>query len=88
MTKKTMSYNEDNQKETFLINNTSTDNSENSTNNNKPPINKAKIEYEYYTPMKKIKKIIPTTPKKKKSSHEKRDLPIVGKNLLSIFESM
>ena len=88
MTKKTMSCNEENQKQTFLMNTTSTDNSENSTNNNKPPINKTRIEYEYYTPMKKIKKIIPTTPKKKKSSHENRDLPIIGKNLLSIFESI
>ena len=88
MTKKTMSYNEQNQIQTFSMNTTSTDNSENSTNNHKPQINKEKIEYEYYTPMKKIKKIIPTTPKKEKSSNENRHLPIIGKNLLSIFESL
>ena len=88
MTKKTMSYNEENQIQTFSINTTSTNNSENSTNIHKPQINEAKIEYEYCTPLKKIKKIIPTTPKKNQSSHEKRDLPIKGKNLLAIFESM
>ena len=88
MTKKTMSQNEENYPQTYSTNITTTDISENSINNQKISINKSKIEYEYYTPIKKKIKRIPSTPKKKKRTNEYQDLPINGKNLLSIFESM
>ena len=88
MTKKTMSQNEENHPQTYSTNITTTDISENSINNQKILINKSKIEYEYYTPIKKKIKRIPSTPKKKKRTTEYQDLPINGTNLLSIFESM
>ena len=93
MTKKTMSQNKLDKDENPTQPTTSNSTAENLTNSNKNKRklhNKNKVEYTYFTPKKKVKlhRYIPSTPKKKKRTYHYEDLPIVGKNLLDIFESL
>ena len=93
MTKKIMSQNgmnKDEKKEHTTENTTYTESSEYSNGSKRESANKTKIENAYRTPMKKIKfhSYILKTPKKKKRIQQYDDLPIVGKNLMNIFESM
>ena len=93
MTKKTMSQNrvdKDENPNQPTTSNSTTENSTNSCKNKRKLHNKNKVEYAYFTPMKKVKlySYVPSTPKKKKRTYHYEDLPIVGKNLMDIFESM
>ena len=93
MTKKIMSQNgmnKEENKEHTSANTASTESSEYSNNSKREYANKTKNENAYCTPMKKIKfhSYIHKTPKKKNRIQHYDDLPIVGKNLINIFESM
>ena len=93
MTKKIMSQNgmnKDEKKENTAENTTCTESSEYSNSSKRESANKTKNENAYRTPMKKIKlhSYIHKTPKKKNRIQQYDNLPIVGKNLMNIFESM
>ena len=66
------------------------ENSENSNVNKKESIKILESEYVFCTPMKKIKfhSYLLETPKKEKRTQQNEGPPIVGKNLLKIFETM
>ena len=93
MTKKLMSQNGmDNgeNKDHPPANTASTESSENANESKKESANKTKNENAFCTPIKKVKfhSYIHKTPKKKKRIQQYDGLPIVGKNLINIFESM
>ena len=93
MAKNTMKQNGINKDEIFqqvTLNNASTENSENVNKSKIKPINVTENEFIFITPIKKVKMnpYIPSTPKKKKRTLQSSTLPIVGKNLTTIFESM
>ena len=80
----------DENKEHATANTGSTESSEYSNDSKKESVKKAKNEKGFCTPMKKIKfhSYIQKAPKKKNRIQHYDDLPIVGKNLINIFESM
>ena len=80
----------DENKEHTAANTACTESSEYSNDSKKEYDNKTKNENPFCTPMKKIKfhSSILNTPKKKNRIQQYDDLPIVGKNLINIFESM
>ena len=93
MTKKIMIQNgvdKEEKKEQQATNTTSTENSENSNKLKRKTINKMKNDYAFSTPAKKVKlhPYIPSTPKKKKRTFHYDGPPIVGRNLMNIFDSM
>ena len=93
MTKKIMSQNgrdKKENKENTTANTASTETSEYINDTKRESANKTKNENAFFTPVKKIKfhSYIHKTPKKKNRIQEYDDLPIVGKNLINIFESM
>ena len=73
-----------------ILNNESTENTENFNKSKTKSINLTEKEFIFITPIKKEKMnpYIPSTPKKKKRTLQSDGLPIVGKNLTTIFESM
>ena len=93
MTKNIMSQkgmDKDENKEHVTANTASTESSEYSNDSKRESANKTKNENDFCTPMKKVKfhSYIQKTPKKKNRIQQYDDLPIVGKNLINIFESM
>ena len=93
MTKKKMSQNgvdKEGNSELIIVYTASTENSENSDKLKIKANNKITKDFVFCTPAKKVKlyPYIPSTPKKKKKKFHCEGLHIVGKNLLSIFDSM
>ena len=93
MSKKIMSQNgieKDENKEHMAANTASTESSEYYYESKKESDNKTKNQNAFYTPIKKVKfhSYILQTPKKKNRIIKYDDLPIIGKNLINIFESM
>ena len=93
MTKKKLSQNEtdiDEKPAESTTNNASTENCENSDKSKRKAIYKGRFNYIFTTPIKKVRSrhYIPMTPKKKNRAREYVGLPIIGKNLLNIFDSM
>ena len=93
MTKKKLSQNKtdiDEKPAESITNNTSTEKSENLDKSKRKAIYKGRFNYIFTTPIKKMKShlYIPMTPKKKNRAREYIGLPIIGKNLLNIFDSM
>ena len=62
------------------------ENSENTKEETNISNNNQKIEYVYYTPLKRIKLNVPMAPKKKRRNKDVNEYNIRGKNLLSLFQ--
>ena len=93
MTKKIMSQNgmdKEENKEHTAANTAPTESSEYSNDSKRESTNKVQNENAFCTPLKKVKfhSYIHHTPKKKNRILQYDDLPIVGKNLMEVFESM
>ena len=90
MTKKKLSQNEDEKDENPVESSTNQASIQNFDISKRKLINKARYAYIFSTPIKKERShpFIPITPKKKKKDQEYVGLPIIGKNLLTIFDSM